>query len=65
MSTSVLLEVHSDTKLIHSPKSPALRKKLRALDTLLEGDAGEQRETFKHLKRALNAERASHRKLFS
>jgi hypothetical protein len=37
----------------------------KALDSLLEGDAKEQRETFEYLKEALDADRPSDRKLFS
>ena len=38
---------------------------LRALDALLEGDEGEQRETFAFLKESLDQDPSSNRKLFS
>ncbi|HEV7668942.1 MAG TPA: hypothetical protein VGS22_10480 [Thermoanaerobaculia bacterium] len=38
---------------------------LRALDALLEGDEGEQKETFAFLKESLDQDRPSNRKLFS
>lgn len=65
MLNNAVLDAPPISKPAHSGKSAALRKKLRALDALLEGDAREQRETFKHLKRVLNKERSSNRKLFS
>jgi hypothetical protein len=65
MLNSVVLDAQPVSKSVHSGKSAAMRKKMRTLDALLNGDAREQRETYKYLKRALNAERASHRKLFS
>jgi len=37
---------------------------LRALDSLLEGDEEEQRETFAFLKKALDEDRPSYRRLF-
>ena len=37
----------------------------KALDSLLEGDAEEQRETFEYLKKALDEDRPADRKLFS
>lgn len=37
---------------------------LRALDALLEGDEKEQKETFAFLKKALDDDRPSYRKLF-
>jgi hypothetical protein len=50
---------------MESPLEPAEREKiLRALDALLEGDEEEQRETFAFLKKALDEDRPSYRKLF-
>ncbi|HXG67707.1 MAG TPA: hypothetical protein VNO70_21575 [Blastocatellia bacterium] len=37
---------------------------VRSLRTLLEGDEQEQRETFEHLKQALDEDRPSNRRLF-
>jgi hypothetical protein len=65
LSNLNFIEGSPASKPAHSRKSAAIEKKIRALDVLLEGDPREQRETFKHLKRALNAERGSGRKLFS
>ena len=48
-----------------SPLEPGERERiLRALDALLEGDEEEQRETFAFLKKALNEDRPSSRRLF-
>ena len=48
-----------------SPLEPEERERiLQALDTLLEGDEEEQRETFAYLKKALDEDRPSSRKLF-
>ena len=41
-----------------------IRAVVRSLRTLLEGDKQEQRETFAHLKQALDEDRPSNRKLF-
>jgi hypothetical protein len=38
---------------------------LRALDALLEGDEEEQRETFDFLRKALDEDRPSYRRVFS
>lgn len=37
---------------------------LRSLRALLEGDEQEQRETFEYLRKALDEDRPSHRRLF-
>ena len=65
MSTTVQIPATADdTK--ESPLGPEERERiLRALDTLLEGDEEEQRETFAFLKKALDEDRPSYRKLFS
>ena len=50
-----------------APEERARRKAalIKALDSLLEGDAEEQRETFEYLKKALDEDRPVDRKLFS
>lgn len=51
---------------MESPLEPEERKRiLLALDGLLEGDEEEQRETFAFLKKALDEDRPSYRRLFS
>jgi hypothetical protein len=50
---------------MESPIEPEERERiLLALDALLEGDEEEQRETFTFLKKALDEDRPSYRKLF-
>lgn len=51
--------------IMESPLEPEERERiLRALDALLEGDEEEQRETFAFLKKALDEDRPSYRRLF-
>jgi hypothetical protein len=48
------------------PLQPEERERvLRALESLLEGDEEEQRETFAFLKKALDEDRPSNRKIFT
>ena len=50
---------------MESPLEPKERERiLRALDALLEGDEEEQRETFAYLKKALDEDRPSYRRIF-
>jgi len=50
---------------MESPLEPEERERiLFALDALLEGDEEEQRETFAFLKKALDEDRPSYRRLF-
>ena len=46
-------------------KPRSIEEALAALRTLLDGDEQEQRETFAFLKKALDEDRLSYRKLFS
>lgn len=43
----------------------AVQVSLRSLAELLEGDENEQRETFEYLKRVLDEDRPSERRLFA
>ena len=48
-----------------SAQQAEIESVVRSLRTLLDGDEQEQRETFKYLKKSLDEDRPSHRKLFS
>lgn len=47
-----------------SAQQAEIEAKIRSLRTLLEGDEQEQRETFEYLRKSLDEDRPSHRKLF-
>jgi hypothetical protein len=65
MSTTTHLSAHAEEDTLEYPIETVERKRiLLALDVLLEGDEEEQRETFAYLKRALDEDRPSYRKLF-
>ena len=54
--------VEEDHKL--SAQQAEIEAAVRSLRTLLEDDEQEQRETFDYLKKSLDEDRPSHRKLF-
>lgn len=60
---NILLEALPAPKLNAAQKA-LIRKRIKALNTLRDGDVEEQKETFRVLKRALNANRSSDCKLF-
>lgn len=65
MSTTIPLPATAEDTM-DSPLKPGERERiLCALDTLLEDDEEEQRETFAFLKKALDEDRPSYRKVFS
>ena len=64
MSAPVQIPATADDTM-ESPLGCEERERiLRTLDALLEGDEEEQRETFAFLKKALDEDRPSYRKLF-
>ena len=48
----------------HASQEERMEEVVRRLRTLLEGDDQEQRDTFAYLKRALEEDRPSNRRLF-
>jgi hypothetical protein len=64
MSTTAQTPATAEDTMESSLQPEERERALRALDALLEGDEEEQRETFAFLKKALDEDRPSYRKLF-
>lgn len=59
-----VLEIEKEKILINGEKKKEVKAKIRRLRSLLDDDEKEQRETFLYLKKALDEDRPSNRRLF-
>lgn len=63
LKMSIVLEIEKEETMTTNERKK-IKAKIRALRSLLNDDEKEQRQTFSYLKRALNEDRPSNRRLF-